>query len=822
MRQYKSCIRELTVLRLKRSPFHCFVVVSSIILTMTLFITVLSMFSGILEVEKIQRFNYSGSDYHGIIYTDDEKIAHNQMIKEYSFVYEVLSSIPINNKEYMGLIISDSTVLSHLRGEIIGKWPESKNEILLHESTVKNLGLLGVIGEQLSLQIEGKEYEFILCGILTTNSTYNFQNKGILSLGWKEERDISVSPNLYIMLKNDLFIESSIKQILKDEKIKDSYFVNEAYVVNVFLKNNENMFLIIFLVALLMISGSLLIYNIFYISIVQDVEYYGLLKTIGLTTKQLKKVVNLHANILYIIACPIGIIIGYFAGFIGLAPLFLTLSNVEEVKISYLPIVLGSCLFTYITLRISIYKPKMIASKMTMIEATKYAGASNQSLNKGFTTKNIIWDITWNGILQRKNIIGITMLSIISGLIFFGVIYQATVGINLETYGKKIMPSNYVIESVLLNYVLGTDKETIEFTLDEYATVDDILNQFYEKEDNEDTTLIINSVKESMHLDEELYDKLEDELGTSNSNVEKLYSNFITLPLENYGKIEAEIIGIGAMATDFMDRNQDSFVTGSFDHEKFQSGDYVIITQSWSGADNKDESSYKIGDNITIDSKSYHIMAILPKWPGSISSLMTNSFSNGCIRVFMPEREFLGLDFLGKRFTKLLCETEDKSVMEKLKVNQKITIISKEERIASESNKILVLRVVGFGLSGILLLVGILNLFNTYFTTLYSRKLEFSILESIGMTKKQRFSMFVMEGGVYSSFIGVVYLTLGRYIIKYFTKKASEILSYISGYENRMMYVYILLSLVIIVGLVIVITARTMFLNTAAHRIKEV
>ena len=87
------------------------------------------------------------------------------MIKEYSFVYDVISSIPIKNKEYMGLILSDSSILSHLRGEIIGKWPESKNEILLHDSTVKNLGLLGVIGEQFSLQIKGKEYEFILCGI---------------------------------------------------------------------------------------------------------------------------------------------------------------------------------------------------------------------------------------------------------------------------------------------------------------------------------------------------------------------------------------------------------------------------------------------------------------------------------------------------------------------------------------------------------------------------------------------------------------------------------------------------------------------------------
>ena len=48
---------------------------------------------------------------------------------------------------------------------------------------------------------------------------------------------------------------------------------------------------------LIILTGYLIIYNIFQISVVRDIRFYGLLKTIGTTGKQIKKVIRRQALI---------------------------------------------------------------------------------------------------------------------------------------------------------------------------------------------------------------------------------------------------------------------------------------------------------------------------------------------------------------------------------------------------------------------------------------------------------------------------------------------------------------------------------------------
>ena len=42
-------------------------------------------------------------------------------------------------------------------------------------------------------------------------------------------------------------------------------------------------------IAFIFIAGYLLIYNVFYISIAQDIRFYGMLKTLGTTARQIRK-----------------------------------------------------------------------------------------------------------------------------------------------------------------------------------------------------------------------------------------------------------------------------------------------------------------------------------------------------------------------------------------------------------------------------------------------------------------------------------------------------------------------------------------------------
>ena len=68
---------------------------------------------------------------------------------------------------------------------------------------------------------------------------------------------------------------------------------------------------------------------------------------------------------------------------------------------------------------------------------------------------------------------------------------------------------------------------------------------------------------------------------------------------------------------------------------------------------------------------------------------------------------------------------------------------------------------VGGALGGIIGLIGILNFINAVLTSIVSRKKEFAMLQSIGMTRKQLRKMLCCEGLYYAGLSGVCALALG-------------------------------------------------------------
>lgn len=67
-------------------------------------------------------------------------------------------------------------------------------------------------------------------------------------------------------------------------------------------------------VVLIVFTGYLIINNIFRIAVANDVRFYGLLKTIGTTGRQIKRIILLQAGMLSLVGIPIGIGVGYFLG----------------------------------------------------------------------------------------------------------------------------------------------------------------------------------------------------------------------------------------------------------------------------------------------------------------------------------------------------------------------------------------------------------------------------------------------------------------------------------------------------------------------------
>ena len=72
----------------------------------------------------------------------------------------------------------------------------------------------------------------------------------------------------------------------------------------------------LFGLVVIVIAGILVIYNIFYISIINSIKEYGQLRTIGMTAKQIQRLVLREGTLLMLPAIPVGLIAGIVVAYI--------------------------------------------------------------------------------------------------------------------------------------------------------------------------------------------------------------------------------------------------------------------------------------------------------------------------------------------------------------------------------------------------------------------------------------------------------------------------------------------------------------------------
>ena len=112
------------------------------------------------------------------------------------------------------------------------------------------------------------------------------QENGILSLSLKK-------------LPDDFY------RIQKDVPLNENQSFDSA--ISLKSSNGSVIAMAVLLVLFIVGSGYLLIYNILYISISKDTRFYGLIKTIGTTQKQIQSLVKRQAMKFACIGIPIGI-----------------------------------------------------------------------------------------------------------------------------------------------------------------------------------------------------------------------------------------------------------------------------------------------------------------------------------------------------------------------------------------------------------------------------------------------------------------------------------------------------------------------------------
>lgn len=190
----------------------------------------------------------------------------------------------------------------------MGSLPEKYNEVAVCTNVLDDFGIPHELGQIIHLKISNGfdtyEGDFTVCGIwekpaeTITNQIFvskKFQES--FAPVWKDREDYNkfLKQNSYAGAMNpdfdfpSTFNISAQMDALKErhgfgEEINDG--INWAYTTSSI--DATSVLIVLILLTLIMLSGYLIIYNIFLIAVTADIHYYGLLKTIGMTNTQLK------------------------------------------------------------------------------------------------------------------------------------------------------------------------------------------------------------------------------------------------------------------------------------------------------------------------------------------------------------------------------------------------------------------------------------------------------------------------------------------------------------------------------------------------------
>jgi putative ABC transport system permease protein len=509
--------------------------------------------------------------------------------------------------------------------------------------------------------------------------------------------------------------------------------------------NMQGMMIMACGILIVLVSGYLIIYNIFQISVTQSIRFYGQLKALGAVNQQIKRILVIQALKLSSLGIPLGLLIGYGLGAIVMPVVLVSLGSSAILSINPL-IFIGGAVFSLITVLFSCAKPAAIAGKVAPVVAMKYIDSdANIKRRKKYRLHRITpKNMASENLKRNKKRTAISILSISMGFMLMNGFYVMQHSFDKNTYIKNFLQSDIAITSSAVNDTLKGSDNTQAISLKMQKQINNMQNIL------QTGNVYYTEQLEQINVDvlKRLSAYYEDESNGASGWVQSdPAANSQYKALKQTGKTTVGIYGVNNYTA-----QMGKIYLGKFDAKKFQTGNYII---GLGLADNGEGSiHYAIGDKIEISGRNYELMAMME--PVETISGMVHSPNNELgINYAIYETSFQQ-SFPNILPLRLFIETNtngktDSIVAALQKDYPNYTIVTKQTYELQFQEQVMAQSIMGYILGIIMAFIGILNFVNSMLTAIVTRKREFAMLQSIGMTKLQLKKMLVHEGIGYAA-----------------------------------------------------------------------
>ena len=619
-------------------------------------------------------------------------------------------------------------------GEIAGAYPQGPNELCVERPFFRYFGLPEEAGQTVILDLGDGERSYTVTGILES------ENISRIFTVWIPESAVDEGSHKAPYELRFRFagsqgtepaqLRADIEQFFAEMGIPEEqtfYSSNYFGMVDIYLGNGMEVYAAALLIAAVC---AIVIYNIFYISVMGKMREYGRLKVLGTTPKQLKRVVKRERRFLTAIAIPLGLICASVIALIAVPGYWSWEDNIRSAAVV--------SLLTYGTVLIATRKPMAMAGKVSALEAirtTAYSQQQGRTVSRQFHCRQSHRRLTMprlalmNFSRNRKKAF-VTSLSLgLTGILLLCVsAYANSVDV------KEMAQSQFGDRSqYLLQYEDFAGREFVE-------------------------------MQRENPLGQALREKLAALPGVDDVTAYSLTCVEIPAISAIPGNSEHEPFVVRGISQENMEKmyTDGAVLDGAADYRQLLDGNGILVCPAGSALKEIYRTGYQVGDTVTVScyngqTKSYTVMGI-------VEDVQIGSSSHFFI---LPEEELSTLypeilDFTG--YVNIHTEQDSAQLRRAVfgAVSDQRVAVSGLDDLASELERNLRGELTrDYGILVFIFVFSLINLANTLITNLLTRQQEFGIFQSVGMSNRQLSKILSFECLYYVGITLLVTLTLG-------------------------------------------------------------
>ncbi len=611
-------------------------------------------------------------------------------------------------------------------GEITGAYPQGENELCVERSFFRYFGLSGEAGQTVALDLGDGEKSYTVTGILEA------ENDSRIFTVWIPEAAVNTESSYELRFRfagsqgmEPDQLRADIERFFAEMGIpEDRTFYSSSYfgMVDLYLGNGMEVYAAALLIA---VVCAIVVYNIFYISVMGKMREYGRLKVLGTTPRQLKRVVKRERRFLTAIAIPLGLVCAAGIALIAVPGYWSWGDNLRSAVVV--------SLLTYGTVLIATRKPMAMAGKVSAIEAiraTAYSQQQGPSVSRQLHRRLTMPRLAWMNFSRNRKKAFVTTLSLgLTGILLLCVsAYANSVDV------KEMAQSQFGDRSqYLLQYEDFAGREFVE-------------------------------MQRENPLGQDLREELAALPGVDYVTAYSLTCVEIPAISAIPGNSEHEPFVVRGISQEDMTEMYagSGVLEGTADYRQLLDGDGILVCPAGGALKEIYRTGYQVGDTVTLScyngqSKTYTVMGI-------VQDVQIGSSSHFFI---LPEEELSVLypeisDFTG--YVNLHTEQDSDQLRRAVfsAVSDQRVAVSGLDDLSAELERGLREELArDYGILVFIFVFSLINLANTLITNLLTRQQEFGVFQSVGMSDRQLSNMLSFECLYYVGITLLVTLTLG-------------------------------------------------------------